>query len=151
MYTTKMLNDEIKAAIDARIHLGARIRPSALAIAIIHAHYAGIGETDGLMECCTFRHVRDQIGKHVASMRRTESSGRDQGELFSQLHDYYVVCRDGEDEAVPRMEMTTAERRHKADEIMKEGQAKIRHAREIQRETDMLIANGVLEPDVAAA
>lgn len=72
-------------------------------------------------------------------------------ELFSdELQRRYPAQRDGRDCYVLREHLTLSERRQCADDLRREGRAKVRHGDRLDAETDALIRVGALSVELSS-
>ena len=154
MYTDKDLEAEIKQEIFSRGEIDA-ISADWISNAVIKIHFPdGFEKHSDFITNCTWAHTRRIVGQVLRDLRPDEN-----GKLgstmelpgFEFLQSHYEVERvQGSLRTVARVArnlLTTAERRFLSSKLHANARALDRHGDELDRETDELIALGLLEPD----
>lgn len=89
-----------------------------------------------------------QLARAICRARAAgDESDTEQTEIFA-LQLRYPAERDGRDVYVLRQELKYSERRKNEARLEAEGAAKIQHARMLRAETDELVRQGILVPDI---
>ena len=124
-----------------------------VAIAVIAANLDEFEKNSDFTSNAVWGHVRKMVGAYIRSLKIDPTDPMVQGVLagFERLQMFYEVERpDGATVRVVRVQrnmMTTRERRLEADMLIRCGQSQVDHGNQFHRETDELIAAGLLEPD----
>lgn len=151
MFAAKSLNDLIEIEVACLLR-GEPCDPAEATVRILRSCDDGFDVNDSLITYCAYQHVRDRVGKAAAKAAKQSQDEEvsKQAEMYPLLHTAYAVERDGRTIVVPRGQLSYGERYSKSQELRAEGWAKIQHAEQLDRETEAMVANGELLPDVAA-
>ena len=153
-YTDADLRTEISAQINTALEAGDTIQSDWVALSVIKSHIPDFAKHSDFMTNAVWGHVRKMVGAEVRRFRSNDEEGGDrQAALpgFELLQEFYEVQRQEGNTVralrVHRMKMTTAERREQARMLIGNGRSLIEHGNQLDRETDELIAAGLIDPD----
>jgi hypothetical protein len=154
-YTDADLKNEISAQINSALNSGDIFISDWVALAVIKKHLPDFDKNSDFVTNAVWGHVRKMVGASARNFKVGEDDSDDTQSVlpgFERLQQFYEVTRqEGATlrvQRIHRMKMTTAERRAEAAMLRKVGMANIEHGDQLDRETDELIAAGLIDPDV---
>jgi len=152
-YKDQALSHEIQYEIALETESnGVKIDADQLAFRVIRKHMPSFQKYDDFVTVCVWGHVRKMTGAELRNWR-AESSVQVQDELpeFDRLQDYYESSsQEGNTVRLHRIRrnaLSAIQRREIASGLRSKGRAYINHADQLDRETDELVAAGVLRED----
>jgi len=137
MYSTADLTAEIELVIEQlEANHARKLHPDWITQAVMYRHTGIDGEDADFYQCVGRAHVREAVRQRLNRFRAKAEVEADKQlvlEGFERLQKRYLITEDGEQVAIRVQDMTSAQRKLKANELRTMGAGCYQHADELER------------------